>query len=137
MDGGIENRTPDESRGIALRGTLLRIPEREQQPDRIVANMRAHAEVSPEARALFERLGITVAGIAPRVEAIARQHAEREQCLHQAQMLGVSLADAETFDAALIAYAQTTIHPNADVWRAGWSDAIESLKRGDGLPPVP
>ena len=77
MDGGIENRTLDEARGIALRGTLLRIPAREQQPDRIAANMRALAEISPEARALFERLGVAVAGMLPELARIEERMAQR------------------------------------------------------------
>ena len=106
-------------------------------PAQLIEGMRRISAVSPMAAQALANLGAAAAGMLPGLERIAQQHAEREQYLYQAQMLGVSLADAEAFEAELLAYAQTTLHPNTDVWRAGWSDAIERLKRGEDLPTVP
>jgi hypothetical protein len=81
-------------------------------------------------------LGITVAEVGVNIAAY-QQHAEREQYIYQARVLGVAQGDAEAFDATLIAYAQTCAGSNTDVWRGGWQQAIDQLKRGGGLPTIP
>lgn len=63
--------------------------------------------------------------------------AERERWIHTAQALGVSAAEAASYDAAIIRYAQTVMGSNTEIWRQLWSNAIGSLMRGDGLPVIP
>lgn len=68
---------------------------------------------------------------------VAALMAERERWLFTAQTLGVSAAEAVSYDAAIIQYAQTIMGSNTEIWRQLWNNAIESLMRGDGMPAIP
>jgi hypothetical protein len=75
--------------------------------------------------------------VSPAEIAAAQQAAERERLWCQARALGATPDDIEKFDAAVIAHAQRRPGSNRETWAAWWQQAIEDLKRGEGLPEVP
>jgi hypothetical protein len=86
---------------------------------------------------LLQSLALSMGVLPADVRAQYEMLADQEQTWHQAVCLGVPFEEVKAYDACIVAYAAKMPHSNQMIWRAAWQVAIESLKKGEGLPELP